>query len=287
MEKDYTMRQVYCPDSRMKLTEAQGKSCVSEKFTHCLLGEEKPMHKLFKRRNFTLIELLVVITIIAILITLLLPVLQKSKESGRRSVCAGNQRQISIGIFTYLSDYNYLPPYNSGGPNYVDRIPGQFYTNILSDNGYVPVRDSEWGVKEWEDRSCGSVHRGIWRCPSVRDSQLCWGGGYGVVTSAETLKPAHVTHLFDFGKSGSIHKLKRLSSIMLLADTADLVDNETIFSIWCPKCFSGTWTTAQEHVFADRHFGGGNWIAFDGHLTFSKWHDIASNQDDVFGHSSP
>ncbi|MEM4247043.1 MAG: type II secretion system protein [Candidatus Woesearchaeota archaeon] len=56
---------------------------------------------LSRRRAFTLVELLVVIGIIAVLIGILLPTLGKARESGRRTVCMNNVRQIGIGFLMY------------------------------------------------------------------------------------------------------------------------------------------------------------------------------------------
>ena len=55
---------------------------------------------------FTLIELLVVVAVIAILAAILLPALSTAKESGRRSKCVGNLRQMYLGLRLYADDNN-------------------------------------------------------------------------------------------------------------------------------------------------------------------------------------
>ena len=52
------------------------------------------------KKGFTLIELLVVIAIVALLVNILLPVLSRAKEMGRRAVCGSNLRQIGVAITT-------------------------------------------------------------------------------------------------------------------------------------------------------------------------------------------
>jgi prepilin-type N-terminal cleavage/methylation domain-containing protein len=87
----------------------------------------KSQRRFSRCSGFTLVELLVVIAIIGVLIALMLPAIQASRENARKARCANNLKQIGLGIHAYLVSFKALPPgyistvlanHDDGGPGW-------------------------------------------------------------------------------------------------------------------------------------------------------------------------
>ncbi len=94
------------------------------------------------RKKFTLIELLVVIAIIAILAAMLLPALNKARESARQSTCVNNLKQLGSCVNLYLDDYRGFYPCWGKAPGGLPNWSAQVVTLYLFGNNKESARTS-------------------------------------------------------------------------------------------------------------------------------------------------
>lgn len=119
------------------------------------------------RLGFTLIELLVVVSIIALLVSILLPALGKAREQARMTICASNLRSVGVAMATYTTDYeDSYPPavtfidnrWNFAIPHGIQHLYSQTYLSRYVDaQGSTANRDDEGLV--------------IFQCPSQQTAR--------------------------------------------------------------------------------------------------------------------
>jgi len=133
--------------------------------------------KIKDKNGFTLIELLVVISIIAILMSIMLPALQKARTQAKLVICKSNLKQMGVVAIRYASDYKNKFPYRNKfsavSPNtyYVENRPVETDHRWFWE-GYVDnYKVGKLGVR---DDSVDTVTEMMY-CPSSVGTTLAYG----------------------------------------------------------------------------------------------------------------
>ncbi len=115
-------------------------------------------------KAFTLIELLVVIAIISLLVSILLPSLDRARRHARTVVCAGNVRQVGVAMQLYLADNHQHYPQDVNTPGWSERHP-RWWPMM---GKYTGDNWGQWTGSEWPDKSPASTagEGTIGRCPN-------------------------------------------------------------------------------------------------------------------------
>jgi len=131
-------------------------------------------HHRRSRAGFTLVELLIVMTIIALLIGLLLPAVQKIRESAFKTQCANNLHQIGLAIQNYTSQTNVLPSGGMPNASLTPTLASRFPPGNPPTGGWAPIK----GVAQnW---SWG------YQILPYLDQENLWATPQGVNSAAET-----------------------------------------------------------------------------------------------------
>jgi prepilin-type N-terminal cleavage/methylation domain-containing protein len=122
-------------------------------------------HNRFHHSGFTLVELLVVIGIIAVLISILLPALNRARESSNTAKCLSNLKQIATAMVLYSNTHKgVVLPAGYQSVNGVDYGSLQQWFGILMNDKYLPAPKTT--NSGWDATTVSSVLK----CPSGIDA---------------------------------------------------------------------------------------------------------------------
>ena len=136
------------------------------------------MRKLARRDGISLIEVLVVLAVVGLLIAILLPAIQKTREAARRTQCKNNMKQIGLAISNY-HDVHQVYPLNYGAGAYDGTNRGASWMQMVLP--YIEHHDVYSSIRFGQPLN-DSQNRGVaqaviteFRCPSDGSPNLMDG----------------------------------------------------------------------------------------------------------------
>jgi prepilin-type N-terminal cleavage/methylation domain-containing protein/prepilin-type processing-associated H-X9-DG protein len=228
--------------------------------------------------GFTLIELLTVIAILAILAGILLPVLGRVREAGRRTTCISNLRQLATAATLYTRDWNeYLPGCWDTGTIGAASGSGGWIAYTLRDGINGPTRFDPRRGSLWEYLGKEAVYQ----CP---DDEMEPQSGNSYAINSRVTRPTTLTFSnsrFSLGRR--LARIKDPSTLVLLVEEG---------SEWAPgtardttddgflACEYYVGQQLMRNVPASRHSRGFIASFCDGHTEYLK--DNAENREALY-----
>lgn len=233
--------------------------------------------KTSSRAAFTLIELLVVIGIIAVLVSVAVPAINRGLDSGNAARCAGNLRQLGFGVQRFAADNNgYLVKgWFNQGPNYPSANDTSWgypasdwagWDRVLLDyleQGTVAPN----GKRVYTEKSAA-----LCRCPADRTKGNVFSNylnGVGSIPNSYRFNAS----MQELGQERAV-KLIGLPSPSKLILIADGVFKSYHHVRLTDAVESGKISRANSNnIAATRHSGAANYLFADGHVERLKWEE--------------
>lgn len=150
-----------------------------------------------KKTGFTLIELLVVVSIIALLVSILLPALAKARENGKAAVCKSQLKQLGLAFNFYAEQYNGYCVWQPGDGGGTRSQPWTWESNLVY-SGFL---------NDYKILECPSGPSGKGQENDISSYRANWGCIYTPKPAKLTRKGVSERFLVVDGKCGNSHNL--------------------------------------------------------------------------------
>ncbi|MFA5554445.1 MAG: prepilin-type N-terminal cleavage/methylation domain-containing protein [Phycisphaerae bacterium] len=227
-------------------------------------------------KGFTLIELLVVISIIALLISIMVPTLGRAREQARRTVCMSNKRQMGIALSAYFVSFNNRFPSSSCRAGQ----PEKYWLSVLAGFTKQPL---------------------LFRCPSDK-SELKFVDWTQPLAEQLANHPEGLRYssyaannllddvVYDVpGNNGRFNNLLAIKSPQNCIWISESPQHWTGTDHSHPEHWFGNINVAKRHVDWNRHSGTSNYLFADQHVENLKIEDTYNINGDClwFPDSAP
>lgn len=229
---------------------------------------------------FTLVELLVVISIIALLVSILMPALGKAREQAKRSVCANNLHQFAISLTMFTSNNN-------------DKFPTDTVDTIRDDGNYSIMPFWLWNIhsKVVEVMLDNGTIKEQFYCPSnpmIKNMDIFWEHeqngefwmrtGYGWLLKKPKptkIKPAYFTGNRSYIASMTVdHPADKELVVDLVMDNNGDFGKLYVWGYITPGHVRST-----SHYSSPGEPAGGNILFVDGHVEWRNFSEMEIGLD--------
>lgn len=241
--------------------------------------------------GYTLVEVLVVLGIIVILVAMLMPTVNRVRESANRTTCAAKQRQLLAGTFAYMTHWDgFGPPQGNSSvyskaewkwAQYPQALDKYFGFNTPMSGGLIQLKGKAAGIR---------MYYGAEACPSGPATVANPGNIVQISSSDDS------TSNWAFGANSNVldpgwHIVKPGQESRWYRLTTFRGDDLRVFLFMdCPGRSIGPSPSLplESSLFRKRHRGeGANFAFVDGHVEFIKYDQDAKTYSTLPGAVAP